>query len=549
MRFGILGCHFATPRAGRAVAGTTVRTTPLRVRSGGYSLFLLRGQGGGLLNLYSEGGCSDAPPSRSQAETSTIPTGRKHASSRDHSRQLSSSRVASNHIVIQKLKYFTASPAPPSMLRRSLRLRGTWRGDGRILPPDVLSVLSFSRRPFLPPDFLSLLPFPYRPFRSRGWGPPSPSPSPSPLDRDRDSDPSSHPATRSPTPSSPSISSRSPVYSTTPLPLDWHHQPPTLATLPQEVLQHPTLTLARRIEWGSVLMGFEQRNAYGVLDEHGQVRAMLVEEGHAFTNTIKRQILAGKRGFSAVLLGRDGTVLLRYRRAFRPLAPTLVVERGDGTVLGEIQTRWHWWRRKYDVYLGTQQVGVVDEAPLGWRPPFFTLAYAMRDEKGKALASIHRDLSLVRDGLLGADAGAYEVSFPTLTSTSTSIPRSSTQRTYVVPGTRGWGLAPEVAGRPLADTERALALGVALAVDFDYFSRRRAGGLGRLLTAPFFFPFGFGGGDGDGDGDGEAVEGGDLEVPSPPPSTRWWNPGVDLDQDTWRDDGDDAFDDEGDRWR
>lgn len=65
------------------------------------------------------------------------------------------------------------------------------------------------------------------------------------------------------------------VLTAAPAGLDWLHQPPTLATRIDEVVQHPSLVLARRIEWGDVLVGFEQRNTYAVQELSGQTRALV----------------------------------------------------------------------------------------------------------------------------------------------------------------------------------------------------------------------------------------------------------------------------------
>lgn len=73
-----------------------------------------------------------------------------------------------------------------------------------------------------------------------------------------------------------------------------------------QVLQHRALVITRPIEWGTVLLGFEQANRYTVLDEAGQVVAHLMEEEGSIGRAIGRQLLRTRRPFAATVLSPDG---------------------------------------------------------------------------------------------------------------------------------------------------------------------------------------------------------------------------------------------------
>ena len=53
----------------------------------------------------------------------------------------------------------------------------------------------------------------------------------------------------------------------------------------------------------------------------------------------------------------------------------MYVENGSGDVLGEIQQRWHLWRRNYDLYLNKAQFARIEGNFLAWE-------FELKDEKG-----------------------------------------------------------------------------------------------------------------------------------------------------------------------
>lgn len=77
---------------------------------------------------------------------------------------------------------------------------------------------------------------------------------------------------------------------------------PALAT----ILQRPALVVTRPIEWGTVLLGFEQANRYSIYDEQGVLVAHLLEEEGGIGRAVGRQLLRTRRPFTATVLNAEG---------------------------------------------------------------------------------------------------------------------------------------------------------------------------------------------------------------------------------------------------
>lgn len=167
------------------------------------------------------------------------------------------------------------------------------------------------------------------------------------------------PEVASPRDSTSSVASSSSDHSFTP--------PASLAA----AVSHPALVVARGIEWGNVVLGFEQANRYTVLDETGRTVALLAEETSGVGSAVARQVLRARRSFVASLLSPDGSqVLARVCRPLYLVNSTTAIEDGDGNVVGEVVQRWHPLRRKYDLFVDKVQVAEIDSPLLAWE---FTL--------------------------------------------------------------------------------------------------------------------------------------------------------------------------------
>ena len=57
---------------------------------------------------------------------------------------------------------------------------------------------------------------------------------------------------------------------------------------------------------GTVILGFEQANRYTVLDQDGQVVALLAEDLGGLGKAVGRQLLRTRRAFTATVFSPDG---------------------------------------------------------------------------------------------------------------------------------------------------------------------------------------------------------------------------------------------------
>ena len=58
-----------------------------------------------------------------------------------------------------------------------------------------------------------------------------------------------------------------------------------------------------------MILGFEQANKYTVLDQDGNVVALLAEEGGGLGKEVGRQFLRTRRSFTATILSPEGGLL------------------------------------------------------------------------------------------------------------------------------------------------------------------------------------------------------------------------------------------------
>jgi uncharacterized protein YxjI len=111
------------------------------------------------------------------------------------------------------------------------------------------------------------------------------------------------------------------------------------------------LSVRQRKRWLEILTSFDSRNTYVVYDERGNPVFNVQEQGHGIINFFKRVFLGAYRPFTAHvedLSGEHGH-MLTLQRPFRLIFHRLEVRDKQGKLLGAIQRRWTWIRRKYEV--------------------------------------------------------------------------------------------------------------------------------------------------------------------------------------------------------
>ena len=273
-----------------------------------------------------------------------------------------------------------------------------------------------------------------------------------------------------------------------------------------DVVDHSALIIARPLEWFNVLLGFEQANRYTVYDGAGEIVAHLLEEEGSIGRAIGRQLLRTRRPFTATILNPAGDqIIFRLRRPAYLISSTMYIEDGAGERIGEVQQRWHLWKRRYELFLGQRQFAAVDGGFLAWE-------FELKDERGETLALIDRNFSGFGKELF-TDAGRYAIHFGGSPLEAAQQIRNAIEAAHpdrpAPPVTALAKLRTDVAViptqtgnqlsviRPLALDERMIALACAISIDYDFFSRHSYGGgvLSPFVHPPMIpFPIPMGGG-------------------------------------------------------
>jgi len=273
-------------------------------------------------------------------------------------------------------------------------------------------------------------------------------------------------------------------------------------------------------------------------------------------SALMRQVLKKRRSFSATLFDTEGKLVLKVSRPAYLISSTIRVEDASGVEVGEVFQRWHLFKRNYDLYVRKQQFAEIKGGFLAWDFEFI-------DEKGGILARVDRNFQ-GWGKLLFTDAGQYAMYFGlhepltlpasqpgrTLQSVTHGHPlvdgQEMNMRQLDTPTNRVGRpdqsqfqpqdtlavqqavsqLQPQVA-RTMSVTERAVALGAAISIDYDYFSQHSSHGGGMM---PFFMPMPFPGG-----GGGEAGGATPEAPPGTPPPVE--DGAEDQDDDNGDDDG------------
>lgn len=110
------------------------------------------------------------------------------------------------------------------------------------------------------------------------------------------------------------------------------------------------LTVRQRKSWMEILTSLDARNKYVVYDEAGTPVFNVEEQGSALGSLVKRLVLRNLRPFTSHVEDLEGQgQLLVLNKPFRFIFHRLEVHDAAGNLLGAIQRKWTWLRRKYIV--------------------------------------------------------------------------------------------------------------------------------------------------------------------------------------------------------
>lgn len=169
----------------------------------------------------------------------------------------------------------------------------------------------------------------------------------------------------------------------------------------------------------------------------GQDVGYLVEE-NTFASSLIRNILHSRRPFHASVLDLAGNEVLKIHRPLKYFlnSKIIVTTAGEnGKVIGKVESDWHLYRRKYNLFVRDEKMARIDEQILAWD-------FSAVDDQDRPLGLINRNFSGFLTEIF-TEKGQYVVHYDATPSQS----------------------------RPLSLDERAVLLACAITIDIDYFSK------------------------------------------------------------------------------
>ncbi|KAN0064916.1 hypothetical protein ACQY0O_001973 [Thecaphora frezii] len=312
------------------------------------------------------------------------------------------------------------------------------------------------------------------------------------------------------------------------------------------LLGQSALVVTREIEMMNIFLGYEQANRYSILSPTGeQVGFLAEEETGMLGGALQRQLLRTHRPFRATVMNAEGRPVLIIKRPLTWInsKASVYAVRSDYPIaygpprdedlmlIGEVQQRWHLYRRKYDLFLRRPSPPPEDaqadaaEAPaaataettaLTWMGTkgddyfeqfaeidagLWSWNFMMHDADQKLVGAIDRNFRGFSRELF-TDTGQYVLRFDSVGQTDMTDARidapssAGASLASSASASSGTALVESHGSRPLTLDERAVALATAVSIDFDYFSRHSSSAHGGGMF-PWFYMGGMGGGGGE----------------------------------------------------
>ncbi|TKY87500.1 hypothetical protein EX895_003514 [Sporisorium graminicola] len=285
------------------------------------------------------------------------------------------------------------------------------------------------------------------------------------------------------------------------------------------LLSQSALVVTREVEMMNIFLGFEQANKYSIHAPSGELVGYLAEEEQGLLGgALQRQLLRTHRPFRATVMDASGKPVLMIRRPFTWINSTAHIyavrsdypvgygapQDSDLELIGEVQQRWHLYRRRYELFLRRTnedeggdnfvQFAQIDAGFLSW-------TFLMQDADSKLVGAIDRNFRGFGREIF-TDTGQYVLRFDSvgetaMTDARLSAPAATESQSKPTGIAEGMELVQSHGTRPLTLDERAVALATAVSIDFDYFSRHSEGMHGGGGMFPWFYMGGMGGGGGE----------------------------------------------------
>lgn len=187
-------------------------------------------------------------------------------------------------------------------------------------------------------------------------------------------------------------------------------------------------------EWTEILVDFETKNQYEILDAGGRNAGTVSEVSSGIGGFLKRNLFGSHRSLDVRVHDVDGSAVLKLSRDFFFLFSSLDVEAEGGAKLGSVERRFGLLYKIYDLLDGHGRCFAKIRAPR-WRLWTFPVAHS----NGHGEATISKKWGgALRE--VFADADTFRIAFE-----------------------RGdW-----------APTERLVVFAAAISVDFDFFENNQ----------------------------------------------------------------------------
>lgn len=113
---------------------------------------------------------------------------------------------------------------------------------------------------------------------------------------------------------------------------------------------YPQLFVRQRKEWTEIMIDWETKNQYTILDVHQNEVGTVVEKSGGIADFLARSFLRSHRPFEIGVFDSNGGLALKLMRSFFFLFSNMEIQDPTGRTLGRVQRRFGLLYRKYDLY-------------------------------------------------------------------------------------------------------------------------------------------------------------------------------------------------------
>lgn len=136
-----------------------------------------------------------------------------------------------------------------------------------------------------------------------------------------------------------------------------------------------------------IVLGWESRNKYRIIDENRRPLAFAAEKSTGFLGTIMRLVFKHWRSFDIIVYDENRMPVLNLHFPFRWFFKTLHISDANGRELGHLEQRFAIFRKKFDVHADHGQILARINSPFF---KFWTFDFTHRQQK---LGSVHKKWS------------------------------------------------------------------------------------------------------------------------------------------------------------